>query len=131
VEFFRSNYEKNWFFQINGSTWSCHVSEQSRLLFDFDKPETSQEYPTHKGNTTGGPFTPILIHFLCKGIESHLLHKAEQERHIKNLAITRGGLKINHLFFADDSVFQKRNFSHLGLRAIHHLCGGVYGEQNI
>jgi hypothetical protein len=39
-----------------------------------------------------------------------LLHKAELERHITSLAIAKGGLKINHLFFIDDSVlFCKAN----------------------
>jgi hypothetical protein len=33
-----------------------------------------------------------------------LLHNAEHERHITGLAIARGGPKINHLFFVDDSV---------------------------
>ena len=34
-----------------------------------------------------------------------MLHRAEMEKLITGLPITRGGLRLNNLFFADDSLF--------------------------
>jgi hypothetical protein len=43
---------------------------------------------------------------------SFLLQKAERERRITGLPITRGGTRLNHLFFADDSLlFCKANIN--------------------
>jgi hypothetical protein len=63
-----------------------------------------------KGNKTREiPLSPYLFLLCAEGL-SHLLCKAEQERHITGVAIARRGPKINHLFFADDSVlFCKAN----------------------
>jgi hypothetical protein len=56
-----------------------------------------------RGIRQGDPLSPYLFLLCAEGL-SHLLNKAEHERHITGLAIARGGPKINHLFFADDSV---------------------------
>jgi hypothetical protein len=56
-----------------------------------------------RGIRQGGPLSPYLFLICAEGL-SHLLHKAKQERHITGLTIARGGPKINHLFFAYDSV---------------------------
>jgi hypothetical protein len=56
-----------------------------------------------RGIRQGDPLSPYLF-LLCAEELSHLLDKAEHERHITSLAIARGGPKINHLFFVDDSV---------------------------
>ena len=51
----------------------------------------------------GDHLFPYLFLICAKGL-SHLLQKAELEHTITGLAIERGGPRINHLFFADDSV---------------------------
>jgi hypothetical protein len=62
-----------------------------------------------RGIRQGDPLSPYLFILCAEGL-SHLLCKAEQERHITGAAIARKGPKINHLFFADDSVlFCKAN----------------------
>jgi hypothetical protein len=56
-----------------------------------------------RGIRQGDPLSPYLFILCAEGL-IHLLRKAELERHITSLAIARGGPKINHLFFVDDSV---------------------------
>jgi hypothetical protein len=47
---------------------------------------------------------------MCAEGLSSLLQKAEREGRIKGLPIVRGGLKLNHMFFADNSLlFCKAN----------------------
>ena len=70
--------------------------------------------PPSRGIRQGDPLSPYLFLLCAEGL-SHLLHKAKQERHITGLAIARGGPKINHLFFVDDSVlFCKANAQEWG-----------------
>jgi hypothetical protein len=56
-----------------------------------------------RGIRQGDPLSPYLFLLCAEGL-SNLLKKAETERSITGLAIARGGPRINHLFFADDSV---------------------------
>ena len=58
--------------------------------------------PSH-GLWQGDPLSPYLFLICAMGLQS-LLTKAEVEGHIRGVAICRNGLKISHLFFADDSV---------------------------
>jgi hypothetical protein len=55
------------------------------------------------GIRQGDPLSPYLFLLCAEGL-SHLLRKAEQEKSITGLAIARGGPRITHLFFVDDSV---------------------------
>jgi hypothetical protein len=51
----------------------------------------------------GDPFSPYLFILCAKGL-SHLLCRAKKKKSISGLPITRGGSKINHLLFANDSL---------------------------
>jgi hypothetical protein len=63
-----------------------------------------------RGIRQGDPLSPYLFILCAEGL-STLLHKAEREGKITGLPIAKGGTKINHLFFADDSLlFCRANF---------------------
>jgi hypothetical protein len=51
----------------------------------------------------GDPFSPYFFIMCVEGLSS-LLHKAECDRRITGLPIVKGGMKLNHLFFVDDSL---------------------------
>ena len=56
-----------------------------------------------RGLRQGDPLSPYLFLLCAEGL-SALLRKAEHEKRIQRLTISRGGPCISHLFFADDSV---------------------------
>ena len=58
--------------------------------------------PTH-GLRQGDPVSPYLFLLCAEGL-SALIRKAEGEDLIRGVSICRGGPRISHLFFADDSV---------------------------
>jgi hypothetical protein len=67
-----------------------------------------------RGIRQGDPLSPYLFILCAEGL-SHSLCKAEKEGKINGLAIAKGGTKINHLLFADDSIlFCKANFVEWG-----------------
>jgi hypothetical protein len=67
-----------------------------------------------QGIRQGDPLSPYLFILCVEGL-SHSLCKAEREGKISGLAIAKGGTKINHLLFADDSLlFCKANFEEWG-----------------
>jgi hypothetical protein len=62
-----------------------------------------------RGIRQGDPLSPYFFILCAKGLSS-FLQKAEMDRQITGLPITRGGMRVNHLFFADDSLlFCKAN----------------------
>jgi hypothetical protein len=62
-----------------------------------------------RGIRQGDPLLPYFFIMCAEGLSS-LLQKAEREGRIMGLPIVRGGLKLNYLFFADDSLlFCKTN----------------------
>ena len=56
-----------------------------------------------RGIRQGDPLSPYLFILCAEGL-STLLHHTGKERKITGLPIAKGGTKINHLFFADDSL---------------------------
>jgi hypothetical protein len=56
-----------------------------------------------RGIRQGDPLSPYFFILCAEGL-STLLRGAEQDGRITGLPITRGGTRINHLFFADDSL---------------------------
>jgi hypothetical protein len=51
----------------------------------------------------GDPLSPYLF-ILCAEAFSSLIRKTEREGGITGVPISRGGTRIHHLFFADDSL---------------------------
>ena len=67
-----------------------------------------------RGIRKGDPLSPYLFILCAKGLIT-LMHNAERDGRITSLPIAKGGIKINHLFFADDSLlFCKANFLEWG-----------------
>ena len=56
-----------------------------------------------RGLRQGDPLSPYLFLLCAEGL-SALLRKAEQDRFIRGVAICRGGPRVSHLFFADNSI---------------------------
>jgi hypothetical protein len=62
-----------------------------------------------RGIRQGDPLSPYFFILCAEGLSS-LLFKAENDLLITGLPVRRGGIRINHLFFADDSLlFCKSN----------------------
>jgi hypothetical protein len=72
-------------------------------------------YPS-RGLRQGDPISPYLFLLCAEGLNA-LLARASQTKTIQGLAISRGGPKLTHLFFADDSV--------LFCRANMHECNAI------
>jgi hypothetical protein len=67
-----------------------------------------------RGIRQGDPLLPYFFILCAEGLSAHL-QRAEADRRIMGLPITRGGTKLNHLFFADDSLlFCKANIIEWG-----------------
>uniref|UniRef100_A0A2N9F4S2 Reverse transcriptase domain-containing protein n=1 Tax=Fagus sylvatica TaxID=28930 RepID=A0A2N9F4S2_FAGSY len=56
-----------------------------------------------RGLRQGDPLSPYLFLLCAEGLHA-LLTRATISRHLQGIAISRGGPKLTHLFFADDSV---------------------------
>ena len=56
-----------------------------------------------RGIRQGDPLSPYLFILCAEGL-SNLLYKAELNRRITGLPVTKGGTKLNHLLFVDDNI---------------------------
>jgi ribonuclease HI len=72
-------------------------------------------HPT-RGLRQGDPISPYLFLLCAEGLNA-LLAKAALSKKIQGISISRGGPKLTHLFFADDSV--------LFCRATLHECNAI------
>lgn len=57
-----------------------------------------------RGIRQGDPLSPYIF-ILCSEILSGLCKKAQVEGNLKKIRVARGSLRINHLLFADDTMF--------------------------
>ncbi len=60
-------------------------------------------FTASRGIRQGDSFSPYLFLLCAEGL-SALFRKAERDSLIRGIAICRGGPRISHLFFADDSI---------------------------
>jgi hypothetical protein len=83
-----------------------------------------------RGLRQGDPLSPYLFLLCAEGL-SALIRKAEREKAIRGIAICRGGPRLSHLFFADDSVIFCRASQHDGgvLYAILKLYERASGQK--
>lgn len=64
-----------------------------------------------RGLHQGDPLSPYLFLLCAEGLSS-IIQQMERVGHISGLPISRGGTKLSHLFFADDSLlFCRATFS--------------------
>ena len=56
-----------------------------------------------RGLRQGDPLSPYLFFFCAEGLKA-ILNEAASKGEIRGFSICRNGLKLTHLFFADDSI---------------------------
>lgn len=85
--------------------------------YGFIKPSTSI--------FQGDPLSPLLS-ILCAEALVHIMNKAEEEKRIIGLRLTKKFPLVQHLLFADDSMFLcKANFKE-GMKILQ--CLNLYGD---
>lgn len=81
-----------------------------------------------RGIRQGDPLSPYLF-ILCAEALSSLIQNSAREGYISGVPLSRGGTKINHLLFADDSLLfcraNTREWSHIqGLIGVYERASG-------
>jgi hypothetical protein len=82
-----------------------------------------------RGLRQGDPLSPYLFLLCAEGL-SAVLRKAERERLLKGISIYRGGPRVSHLFFADDSIVFCRatNADYVALQNLLTLYANASGQ---
>lgn len=62
-----------------------------------------------RGLSQSGPLSPYLFIMCAKGLNS-MLNGAEQQGLIQGATVTKGGISVNHLLFADDCILYLKAF---------------------
>lgn len=83
-----------------GTIMKCVTSVNYRVKINRNLSET---FVPERGLRQGDPLSPYLFILCAEGFLA-LLHQAELEGSIQGIKICPGAPKINHLFFADDSL---------------------------
>ena len=83
-----------------------------------------------RGLCQGDPLSPYLFLLCAEGL-SALIQKVQREKTIRGIAICRGGPRLSHLFFADDSFIFCRASQHEGgvLQTILKLDERAFGQK--
>ena len=81
-----------------------------------------------RGLCQGDPLSPYLFLICVEGL-SALLQKAERDSLIKGVSICRGGPRISHVFFVDDSIIfcrasQDDSQALLNVLSVHERASG-------
>uniref|UniRef100_A0A2N9JBI5 CCHC-type domain-containing protein n=1 Tax=Fagus sylvatica TaxID=28930 RepID=A0A2N9JBI5_FAGSY len=76
--------------------------KQSHTLSYLMAPPRVTLFPA-RGLRQGDPLSPYLFLICAEGFTS-LIRKAENQKLIQGISISRGGPRFSHLFFADDSI---------------------------
>ena len=82
-----------------------------------------------RGIRQGDPLSPYIF-ILCSEVLSGLCNKAQAEGRIEGIKVARGSPRINHLLFADDTMFflKANKESTLALKEILHSYGKASGQ---
>jgi hypothetical protein len=83
-------------------TCVCSVSYRIKVNAEY----TERIFP-QRGLRQGDPLSPYLFILCAEGL-SALLMRAEEEGMIEGIKVCRGAPRVNHLFFADDSLILMR-----------------------
>lgn len=88
-----------------GAQWTCLIMACVRSVSYSVKVNGvpgATTFPS-RGLRQGEPLSPYLFLLCAEGLIS-LFQQAERNGCIKGLAVSRGGISINHLLFTDDCV---------------------------
>lgn len=100
---------------------ACMSSCSMEVLFNGERTE---KFHPSRGIRQGDPISPYLF-VLCIERLGHLIHKAVERGEWKPIALSRGGPRISHLFFADDLLlFGDASVKQLEvmLGCLNHFC---------
>ena len=85
------------------TAWSGISSHSSSLGWDSNGLPRRKVVPS-RGIRQGDPLSPYIF-IMCSEVLSGLCNKAHEERFLKGLTVARASPRINHLLFADDTMF--------------------------